>query len=242
MPHPASVLAALACAALIAPLRPLAQTPPQPPSPGSPRILRVNGEGRVRVSPDVAVVVAGIQASGPELGKVTKDVAERMRKVQAALAELGIAQKDVQTARHDVTVERDWKNGRQGPIKGYTVVDELRVTVRSLDKVGPALDRVTAAGANELRGLTFQKDDPTPERARALAAAYGAARAKAEALAKAAGVTLGEVLQLGESTQSAPIPMDVGLMRMEAKEASATPVAPGEVEIAATVDVVYAIR
>jgi len=246
MPHRSFLLAALACAALYSPSATRAQTQqpqPAPLLPGSPRVLRVSGEGTVRVRPDVAVLVAGVEATGPDLARVNRDAAARMRKVIAALAEAGIAEKDVQTTRHDVQVERQWKDGRPGPITGYTVNDEVRVTVRNLERLGPAIDRVTAAGANALRGLTFQKDDPNPERARALAAAYAAARAKAEALAKAAGVTLGDVLQLGESTQMPPIPMPVD-MRMsmaEAKDAG-VPVSTGELEITATVEVVYAIR
>lgn len=244
MPHRPTLLAALACAALASPLQALAQTPPpQPPPPGSPRVLRVSGEGSVRVSPDVAVLGAGVEANGPDLARVTREAAAGMRKVLAALAEAGVAAKDVQTTRHDVQVERPWKDGRPGPISGYTVTDEVRVTVRNLERLGPAIDRVTAAGANALRGLTFQKDDPNPERALALAAAYGAARTKAEALAKAAGVTLGDVLQLGESSQTVPIPMPMmrSMSMAKSKDAGA-PVSTGELEITATVDVVYAIR
>lgn len=243
MPHRSFLLAALACAALSSALPVAAQPPqPQPPPPGSPRVLRVSGEGSVRVAPDVAVLVAGVEATGPDLARVTKDASARMRKILAALEEAGVAAKDVQTTRHDVQVERPWTKDRPGHITGYTVNDEVRVTVRNLERLGPAIDRVTAAGANALRGLTFQKDDPNPERARALAAAYAAARAKAEALARAAGVTLGDVLQLGESGQMAPIPMgNVRMMSAEAKDAG-LPVSTGELEITATVDVVYAIR
>lgn len=246
MPHRPSVLAALACATLSSPLLAVAQTQaqPQPPLPGAPRVLHVSGEGSVRVRPDVAVLTTGVEATGPDLARVTRDANARMRKLLAALSEAGIAEKDVQTTRHDVQVERPWKNDRPGPITGYTVNDEVRVTVRNLERLGPALDRVTAAGANALRGLTFEKDDPNPERARALAAAYAAARVKAEALAKAAGVTLGDVLQLGESGGMAPIPMfKPQMMRsMEAADAAGAAVSPGELELTARVDVVYAIR
>ncbi len=243
MPHRPFVLAALVSAALCSPLLTTAQTQPPAPPPGSPRVLRVSGEGTVRVRPDVAILTAGVEATGPDLARVTRDANARMRKVVAALSEAGIAEKDVQTTRHDVSVERPWKNDRPGPITGYTVNDEVRVTVRNLERLGPALDRVTAAGANALRGLTFEKDDPNPERARALAAAYAAARVKADALAKAAGVTLGDILQVGESG-SAPIPVfGTRMMRsMEAADAAGAAVSPGELELRAQVDVVYAIR
>jgi uncharacterized protein len=230
-----ATLATLAGAAL--PLQALAQTPPP-----AARVLHVTGEGRVAVAPDVAVLLVGVEATGPDLAKVTRDAAGGMRKILAALGEAGIAEKDIQTTQHDIRVERPWKDNRPGPITGYTVSDEVRITVRDLGRLAPALDRVTAAGANSLHSLAFQKDDPGPERARALAAAYAAARGKAEALARAAGVTLGEVLTLGESTQAQPLPMRMGYAAARAAPEPGTPVSAGQVEIAATVDVVYAIR
>jgi hypothetical protein len=232
-PRPA-LLAVLLAAGAAAPA--LAAEAPPPP-----RALRVTGEGRVTVRPDVALLLAGVESTGQDLGKVTRDAAAQMRKVVAALGEAGIPDKDVQTTRHDVQVEREWKNGRQGPIGGYTVSDEVRVTVRDLSKLGPVLDRVTAAGANALHSLAFQKEDPNPDRARALVAAYAAARVKADALAKAAGVALGEVLSLSEAGQAAPIPMR-GMVMARAEDAGGTPVQAGEMEIAASVEVVFGLR
>ncbi len=229
----------LACAALALPLSPRAEAPPAPAL--GPRTLHVTGDGRVTVTPDVAVLSAGVETTQPDLSRATREVAARMKRVLAALAEAGVAEKDVQTTQHEVQVERPWQNGKPGPITGYTVTDEVRITVRDLSRLGAAIDRLTAAGANALHSLSFQKDDPGPERARALVAAYAVARAKAEALAHAAGVTLGEVLQLGESTQAPPMPVRP-LMAMRAEAAAATPIAAGEVEITANVDVTYALR
>ncbi len=236
---PRCAAVALACAALALPHAPLAEAPPAAPA-VPPRTLHVTGEGRVTVTPDVAVLLTGLEATGPDLGRVTKDAAAAMRRILAALAEAGVPEKDVQTTQHDVRVERPWRSGKPGPITGYTVSDQVRVTVRDLARLAPAIDKVTAAGANSLQALTFEKGDPGPERARALAVAYGVARAKAEALARAAGVTLGDVLQLGETTQ-VPVPRPMMAMALR-EEAAATPVAAGEVEIAATVDVTYALR
>jgi uncharacterized protein len=204
-----------------------------------PRTIRASGDAHVSVRPDVAVVTAGVQVTGKDLKKATAEAAAQTREVLAALRKEGIAEKDVQTTRHDIEVERPWDNGRPGPITGYTVSDELRVTVRDVGKVGAVLDRVVAAGSNVLRGLSFQKDDPTPERARALALAVANARTKAEAMAKAAGVQLGEVVAVTEGGGGpGPIPLNATL----AMSARATPVSPGEVEVAASAELIFAIR
>ena len=183
---------ALLALALLPALAHAQQVPAQPGAPV--RTIHVSGEAHVSVRPDVAVVFAGVTATGKDLA----------------------------------------------PVTGYTVVDEARVTVRDLAKVGPVLDRVLAAGSNTLRSLSFEKDDPTPEQARALAAAYASARAKAEALARAAGVTLGEVVTVSAGGQVRPFPMVRSAMAMD--KAAGAPVSPGEVEIGASVDVTFAIR
>jgi hypothetical protein len=229
---------ALAASLMLAALSARAQAPVHGAA-AWPRTIRASGDAHVSVRPDVAVVTAGVQVTGKDLKKATAEAEAQTREVLAALRKEGIAEKDVQTTRHDIEVERPWDNGRPGPITGYTVSDELRVTVRDVGKVGAVLDRVVAAGSNVLRGLSFQKDDPTPERARALALAVANARTKAEAMAKAAGVQLGEVVAVTEGGGGpGPIPLNATL----AMSARATPVSPGEVEVAASAELIFAIR
>lgn len=228
-------------AVLVLALAPSPGAGSEPLPPGSTRTLHVTGEGRVSVRPDTAVVHAGVEATGKDLARTVADASARMRRVLAALSQAGVPDQDVRTTRHDVSVQRAWKDGRQGEITGYAVSDEVRVTVRELDRLPAVLDRVVAAGSNALRGLSFEKDDPASERREALSRAVADARAKAEALAKASGVELGAILEIAEAGTARPIP----LVRRAALAASAeggAPVSPGELEISAGVDVTWAIR
>ncbi len=216
------------------------RAPPAAVAGAAPRAIRVTGRGRVDVKPDLAVVYAGVESTGKDLAKVTADAAAQQRRLLQALAQGGIAEKDVQTTRHDVAVNRPWKDGAPGPITGYTVVDEVRVKVRDLSRLGAVLDRVVAAGSNSLRSLSFEKDDPAPQQRESLARAVTDARGKAEAIAKAAGVALGDVLAVDEAAAAPrPIPM---MRAMVARESPEAPVSPGEVEVSAEVEVSFAIR
>lgn len=247
-------LALLVLALSVAPACATAQArpgpvPPEPspaPAPGPTaatlRTITVSAEGEVSVRPDVAVVLAGVEATGKELAAVTADVNGQMRKVIAAAQAAGVAEKDVLTTRHDVQVNRPWRqDGTPGPVTGYTVAQEVRLKVRDVARLGAVLDRVLGAGANALRGLTFEKEDPLPERRAALAAAVTAARAKADAIAKAAGVQLGDVLSLSEGAPVA-IPFANARMAMAKAEADGAPVAPGDIQVTATVHAVFLIR
>ncbi len=231
--------AALALA-FVAPAAVLAQAATSPPSP---RAIHVSGEGKVYVTPDVAHVVVGAVTTGRDLGKVTEDAAAVLRKVLAEISRVGIAQKDVRTVRHDIQVERPWnsKTARPGVISGYTVSDQVQVTVRDLTRLGPVLEQVTSAGGNTIEQLSMEKEELGPDRVRALALAYAAARSKAEAIARAAGVTLGDVLEVQENTgQRGPTPLMAAYRAAESSKG--TPVSAGDLEVSGTVSVSFAIR
>jgi len=209
------------------------------PYPQQPRTIRVGGEGRASAAPDVAVVTVGVEAIGKDLTRTRADADARMRQVLAAVKAAGVDPKDVQTARYDVRIERPWKDGQPGPITGYHVSNLARAKVRDLAKLGDVLDRVGAAGSNAIQGLTFEKEDSAREKARALADAVNEARVKAEALAKAAGVGLGDLQSITENVQGAqPLPMRVEM----AQRSGGAPVEPGEIEVRAVVELVFAMK
>ena len=119
-------------------------------------------------------------------------------------------------------------------IRGKTVL----VTVRDLRRLGGLLDQVVAAGANDVGQLLLEKDDISAERARALERAMSDAREKASVLAKAAGGSLGDALQVTEGGRRPIVPLG-----MYARAASSeVPLSTGELEIVATVEVTFAIR
>ncbi len=208
-------------------------TPPQ-------RTLRVTGEGRASAPPDVALVTLGVTALDPSLEKANRDATARARKVVEVLKS-AVAPADLQTSRFDVQMERSYDPKAPPKVTGYRVSNHLRARVRDLGKVGPLIDRALAAGANEVEGLQLVRDDPREEEARALSIAVKAARSKAEEMARAAGVQLGEILTLTESGEEPGRPVAFRAMAMK-ESAGAVPVEAGEVESVARVELVFAIR
>jgi uncharacterized protein YggE len=162
-----------------------------------------------------------------------------MKRILAAIEKGGVAAKDVRTVRHDVEVQRSFERGAAGTVTGYVVTSQVAVTVRDLSRLGALLDQVVAAGSNAIEGLSFEKDDDSAERARALEAAVADARAKAAVLAKAAGATLGEIVEI---TESAAGPVPLAASGLVAARAAAVPIATGQLEVVATVALTVALR
>jgi uncharacterized protein YggE len=231
---------ALALAALLA----AACAHARPADARGPSVLRVAGEGRVPARPDLATVALGVEALAKALPDALRDADVRSRAILAALAGAGVAEKDVRTTRYDVQLERRYDPQRGGPgeLVGYRVVHELHVAVRGGDpaRVGTALDAATRAGANVVHSISFEKEDVTAERARALELGIAAARAKAEAMARAAGRSLGEVVAVSETAGRGPIVPLRKTMAYAAEQSA--PVQAGELEVAAEVEVEFALR
>ena len=115
----------------------------------------------------------------------------------------------------------------------------MSVTIRDLAKAGSILDAASNAGANNVYGPTLSRSDQDELQAKALSDAVDNARAKARALADAAGVQLGSVTAIRESGAE-PMPyFDAALAK--STRAPEAPIEPGKQEIQATVRVTFAI-
>jgi hypothetical protein len=113
--------------------------------------------------------------------------------------------------------------------------------VKDLAKLGPILDTLVQAGSNQINGISFGLNEPKAKLDEARKEAVADARAKAELYAKAAGVSLGKVIQISESAGIVPMPM----YKMEARAAAAdasVPIAAGQQTIAANVSITYEIQ
>jgi uncharacterized protein YggE len=211
--------------------------PPRPPAPA----VSVTGAGTVSARPDVAEVATGVITQAPTAGKALAQNSAVMEKVLKAVSALGIADKDVQTSSINVVPQR--RQGKQESyppdITGYEVSNQLRVKVRDLAMLGRLLDELVTQGANNLGGIHFSVAEPAPLLDQARAKAVADARRKAEVYATTAGVKLGRVLSIREATAVVPRPE---AFQMRAMAASAVPVAPGEQEFQASVDITYAIE
>jgi len=198
----------------------------------------VSGSGEARVAPDRAIINVGVFSRATTAAAAANDNARRQRAIIDTLRALGFASEQISTMNYNVNPEMQHnpQTGRT-TVTGYTVSNTVRVDVRRLEQIGPAIDASLAKGANQINGLDFYVFNADEPRRRALAQAIERARADADAMARAAGGSLGTLLEL--STGFTPMPM----MRQEYAMATAmraqadapTPIQPGEDVIRAIV-------
>ena len=225
-------------------------------------VVIVLGKGEVSRKPDVARITMGIAVTAPTVAEASRLANQQMTNLMSVIKKEGIAEKDVQTANYSINYERmeppmpmpvpppgrpgtggaGGNTGSGAPAQArlgqYRVSNTVRVTLRDLDKAGPLLDAAVAAGANEVWGISFEIDKPEAFEAEAREKASQDSRARAEALAKTQGRTLGEVVSVSENIGGNPRPMFAAGKSAE-MASYATPVAPGEITISTQLEVVY---
>lgn len=225
----APILAALMLAQ--APLAALADTP-------QPRLV-VTGEGRSEAAPDIATITLGVTTQADTADAALAENNTRLATVLENLRAAGIADRDLQTSGLSLGPRYDYSREGQAPrVVGYEASNTLTVRVRALDSLGTVLDKAVADGANTFQGLSFGLADPTAALDAARVAAVEEARRKAGLMARAAGVTLGPVLEITEATR---MPEPYMMARGAAAKADSVPVAGGEVSYAAEVTITYAL-
>ena len=194
------------------------------------RWISVTAQGEATVAPDMAVVSLSVSGQGKELASTRDDVNARATAVLAALRDLGVAPADLNAPDVGIHPEYDYRKGQR--LVGYRVTRVVTARVRALDTLGSVLDGVVAAGANELHGAQMAASDPSTAEHEALRAAIEAARAKAEAIAAGAGVSLGDVARVEEEPEGRNIPMPRMAMGAMAESADvSTEVAAGDLNV-----------
>ncbi len=133
------------------------------------RTISVTGLGEVTATPDIAHATVGVRTVARTARAALSENSTTMAAVLDALRGTGIADRDIRTT--NVSLHPRWrtevmKNGtRVQVLSGYEAANLLRVTCRDLSKLGELLDALTGAGANDMRGISFDVDDkgnPTP--------------------------------------------------------------------------------
>jgi uncharacterized protein YggE len=225
---PSFALAVAAAAWLAAPA--MAQAPPP--------AISVTGEATVSVPPDQAQIDGGVTSDAKTAREASDANNAAMGKVLLALKGAGIDEKDYQTSRLSLQPQYAPNRSDPSPVVGYRASNRVTVKLRDVTKVAGIIDVLVGAGANELGGINFMVSQASKLLDDIREKAIADARRKAEIYAKAAGVTLGEALNISEEGSAPPVFRG----KMMAPMAAGAAVAQGEETLSVSVSVSWAIK
>jgi hypothetical protein len=204
-----------------------------PSSAATPQVV-TTGTGEVQLSPDRATVIVGVQSRATTVSQATADNSRRQRAIIDTLRALGLGSDQINTVNFNVSPEMQYPPNQSPRVTGYIVTNTVRASLRRVEDVGRTIDAALAKGANEVSGVEFTSSRADSARRAAIAEAVAHARADAETMAKAAGGSIGQLLEVASGVE--PIrPFETTMARARVAAATPTPIEPGQLTVTATV-------
>jgi uncharacterized protein YggE len=208
---------------------------------GARNTVTVIGKAEVTVAPNEAVLQLSVESDGADAAKAMDANSQAMQKVIDRLKAEGVEDSAIETANVTVYPVRtyDPQTGQES-LTGYRAQNAVTVTLKDPLKVGKVLAVAVEAGATSISGPVWGLSEDNAAVTEALKKAVADARTKAEAVAGAQGVKLGEVLMLNEGGVEVPVaPVYREALDTAASGGKVTepPISAGTIDITATVTV-----
>ena len=164
---------------------------------GPTHTITVSSSATISTTPDEALITFGIHTDDTDSVVALNENAETMDDVLAAMKALGVLERDMETTNVSVSPQTI-NRGTASEATIFNSSTTLSVTIRDFDRIGRAIRDGVRAGATRVQGVRFQVSDGAGAKKRALASAVESARAKADALAKAAGTSVTGAVRIQE--------------------------------------------
>jgi uncharacterized protein YggE len=201
-----------------------------------PGTISVVGQGVAYGEPDIATLEVGVTASEPDVRTAVERVDQGIAALQQALVALGVPERRIRTTSYNVWREERYAPEGESATVAFRAQHMLAVEIEGARRAGEVLAAAVEAGANAVGGITFGFADPAESARQAREAAVADARRRAEQLALAAGVTLGEPVAIQELGGQGPGPLPY---ERSAIALDSSPIAPGELSVEIRVAISY---
>ncbi len=211
------------------------------------KTIEVNGRGSIKVTPDEASVLIAVVSEAVTAKEAAEMNSENMTSVIEALKKAGMT--DVKTRQFSLTpiykwVEEETLTGKEqkSVIVGYRATNLVEV-VTDPEEAGKVIDAAVMGGANRIDSITFQLSEGLQEQAYsdALRKAVKNAQGKADVVAEEMGIVSIYPVQISVGDFYSPVyRIQAPAEGVPAPVPAPTPITPSEVEVSASVRIVYA--
>ena len=215
----------------------IAQTPAT--SAASGPEVTTNGRGETRLAPDYAFVTIGVTYQAANAVDAASENARRIEAILGALRSFGLNDRQLLTSRYNLTQNFEYPKNQPPKPAGFVARSTVRAEVHRLEDLGKLIDASIARGATEVSGVQFLASNTDEARRSAITEAVRQARADADAMARAAGGTLGRLIAINSGAISQPFynarenAQLLGVVVTSASGVPGTSIVPGELLVTA---------
>ncbi|MDP9236083.1 MAG: SIMPL domain-containing protein [Chloroflexota bacterium] len=205
----------------------------------------VSGNGKATGKPDIAQITLGVSKLADTVQQARDDAAASLDAMIKSVQANGVGKDDIQTQQFNISPEYDYTNGRQR-LTGFRVTNVVAVKLRDINKTSQVVDDAVNVGGDnaQVQGISFTIDKPEDLQRQARENAVADAKKKAQTLANATGVTVGDPIAISETNvQGGPLLYN-GVARDAAAPAAApsTPIETGTLDVTVDVNVTWSIK
>lgn len=214
--------------------------------------VSATGNSKITAQPDEISVYINAQARNDSAQAAQNRAQEIREALVDELVKAGISREDIQLQSINVYEDYDWSAGSRSS-KGYIATEQVIVKSKNFSNVARIVDAAIVSGA-QVNGINFELSQAKQNeyKAQALQEASADARNKAESTAAGLGKSLGMLVSVGNnefnyypyevySAKAGGVAADVSASNTEAQRVASN-IAPTDMDITASVRVVYKLR
>ena len=157
-----------------------------------PNTLYVGADGKFESAPDTAVLQFDVSVQAESSQAAYQQASKDVEEVRQVFHANGVEPRAATIGFFSVQPTYEWKNGRQKPT-GYRVTTDVTLKLKDFSKIGPIAGQLADANVSERQTLNYTLENIDQAKDKAVEDAYRRAHDSAEALARAAGRTVGEL-------------------------------------------------
>ncbi|WP_396154027.1 SIMPL domain-containing protein [Flavobacterium sp.] len=204
--------------------------------------ISISGEGKILVTPDIALIQLGVQNNGKDPKEVKQLNDVTIDKVIAYIKKIGISVTDYQTTQLSLYKNYDFEKKKYS----YQANQTISVTLKDISKYNAFMMDVMETGINVINGVEFKSSKMELFESQARKKAILNAKKKAEDYVSVLpGQKVGKAISISDNSQTnypQPVFMAKGMMAdSEATQPKET-LAIGEIEIVSNVLVSFVLE
>lgn len=206
--------------------------------------IRLTSEGRINIPADQVEITLQVITDKQDAESALLENNEKMEKVFNSLKEIGLDTNEYQTGGFNISPiytqpPKEYDSSWVSKIDHYRVTNTIVIKTQKLALSGQIIDAALNSGANNLNNLTFNLKADRPYRARLIKNAIQNALKDASTIAEELNQKIIKVKKIIFNDATNPNPV-YGPMLF--KSANGTPLQAGNVELTASITVIFDIE
>ena len=204
-------------------------------------LINVNGEGKVKVVPDQATILATIETKGNNAQDVKRENDKKMEAVLKYIKSMNLNPADYRTQRVSLNPQYDYEKKKHS----YNAMQTVEILLKDVSKYDELMDGLVDQGINRIDNVTFQSSKLAQYQSEARKLAMKEAKMKAEDYVSVFGQKVGRPMTISDNSQTyypQPIYMAMKSAEMSDMKAPIETLALGEINITANVSVSFILE